>query len=216
MTDINTTGVVLLAAGASNRFGKNNKILIDFKGKPLFHSSLEKFYSILPPENIVLVISEKISSVDLSQFPGIHVTIGGATRAESALNGLKIFKKNILLVGVHDAARPYITEKLIKKCICSAQKNKSAVLAKAMSDTLKLAENNKVIKTLPRETVFAAETPQFFYKNLLVEAYEKSIAQNINVTDEAMAMELAGHDIFLVIHQENNSKVTYSSDCLNF
>ena len=92
------------------------------------------------------------------------------------------------------------------------KKTGSAVLAHPVTDTIKVAdESGLVVDTPPRNTLFGAETPQVFTKEDLINAYENP-PQGLVLTDEAMAMEQAGFKVALVIHEEDNRKITYEKD----
>lgn len=217
---IQDLGIVVVAAGSSSRFGEADKLTLDLAGKPLFIHCLQTFSKIIPKENIIVVTSEdrieELSEIIFSNL-GIYLTViaGGAQRSDSSLNGLSALSAKLQYAAVHDAARPFISHKAIELCYRVLKERGSAVLAHPVTDTIKMTgEGLEVIKTPPRESLFAAETPQMFVRQALIDAYINKPAE-INVTDEAMAMELAGHKVFLATHEEDNRKITYSKDLKN-
>lgn len=217
---IEDLGIVVVAAGSSSRFGETDKLTLDLDGKPLFTHCLETFSRIVPIENIVVVSSEErieeLSKIILSVIGHqIKVIAGGAQRSDSSLNGLKELPNKLRYAAVHDAARPFITKESILTCYEVLKERGSAVLAHPVTDTIKIVGDGlEVIKTPPRDTLYAAETPQMFKRSELIEAYTGKPTE-INVTDEAMAMELAGHKVFLATHEKDNRKITYSKDLKN-
>jgi 2-C-methyl-D-erythritol 4-phosphate cytidylyltransferase len=216
-TSINDLGVVIVAGGSSSRFGQEDKLLIQLNDRPIIVHAIQAFLTLLPREHLVIVTSLG-REIEINQLIQQHLNVdiktvtGGQSRSESSLNGLKALNDKIPYCAVHDAARPFIKPETIKACYESLKLQGSAVLAHPVTDTIKVVDkDNKVLKTPPRASLCAAETPQMFKAHELIRAYE-SFAGNPSVTDEAMAMELAGHQVFLHLHEEDNRKITYSSD----
>ena len=150
---------------------------------------------------------------------------GGATRQETVRNTLGALLKADIPVNdwvlVHDAARPGITSDLIHKLITSVQSsNVGGLLAMPLADTLKQADLDSVIagniphseKTIPREHLWQAQTPQMFGLKTLHDALEEAIRQEADVTDEASAMELSGFKPLLIEGATRNFKVTHPAD----
>ena len=150
---------------------------------------------------------------------------GGPTRQETVRNTLgALLKAGISAndwVLVHDAARPGITSELIKKLIDSVRSsNVGGLLAMPLADTLKQADLDSVIagniphsvKTIPREHLWQAQTPQMFGLKILHDALEEAIRQEADVTDEASAMELSGIKPLLIEGATRNFKVTHPAD----
>jgi 2-C-methyl-D-erythritol 4-phosphate cytidylyltransferase len=122
---------------------------------------------------------------------------------------------------VHDAARPGITPQLINKLIDSVQSsNSGGILAVPLADTLKQADLDSVIagniphseRTIPREHLWQAQTPQMFGLKQLQDALENAMRLEANVTDEASAIELAGARPLLIEGAACNFKVTHPAD----
>jgi 2-C-methyl-D-erythritol 4-phosphate cytidylyltransferase len=217
MSSLTDIGIVIVAAGGSHRFGVKDKLLLPLNDMPLFLNSVKTFLKLLPKENLVIVTAperqEEFSDIIKDKLKiNIVVVAGGAQRSDSALNGLKALPNKLKYAGVHDAARPYITEAAIKSCYVSLIEQGSAVLAHPVTDTIKIADpQGAVIDTPQRHTLFAAETPQMFVKVDLMKAYSNH-SPDLVLTDESMAMEKAGHLVSLVIHEEDNRKITYEKD----
>ena len=149
-------------------------------------------------------------------------TTGGATRADTVLNTLKAMAKSGIdqdaWVLVHDAARPGLTVEAARRLIQAVTEHvyvSGGILAMPMADTLKLIspQNPKCIgKTLPRDGLWLAQTPQMFRLMALTEALDAAIKNKFEVTDEASAMERAGCEPLLVPGEWRNIKVTYPQD----
>ncbi len=150
---------------------------------------------------------------------------GGPTRQETVCNTLAAILKAGVgqddWILVHDAARPGITPQLISKLIDSVRhSNSGGLLAIPLADTLKQADLDSVVagnmphveKTIPREHLWQAQTPQMFNLSKLHAALEDAIRQEADVTDEASAMELAGFKPLLIEGATRNFKVTHSAD----
>ena len=217
MSKIKDIGIVVVAAGNSSRFGEKDKLLLDLQSKPLFTHCIDTFSQIVPVENIVVVVSEERvgelqNVIKTTLGLEIKVTPGGKQRSDSSLNGLEALPPNLEYAAVHDAARPFLNANSFDICYQSLKKHGSAVLAHPVTDTIKVVGKGlKVQNTPPRDTLFAAETPQMFKRQDLINAYT-SKPDNVNITDEAMAMEISGHDVFLAVHEADNRKITYAKD----
>lgn len=211
-------GVIIAAAGAGSRFRYGNKLFKCLDGLPVFCHCLKTFLECLSPEHIRLVVSEENRCVfrDILRkynLPQISCVAGGETRGQSVLNGLKDLPNSVEYAAVHDAARPYTSGELVEKCIASALKYGSGVAAKPVTDTIKITDTNgNVVSTPDRTRLRAAETPQIFIKEVLINAYEKLQKTPLPVTDDASAVELAGGRVHLVLHNGFNGKITFSHD----
>ena len=205
---------VLLCGGSGSRFG-GNKLLVKLNGKEVFLHSLEALSKVVDKENIVVVLAESekdyfLTLLDKHNFSQVKVTFGGKERYHSVLNGLKLCADQAL-VAVHDAARPFITSYLIKATFESAYEHGGAILCKKVSDTIKISDEQG-IRTLKRESLTAAETPQIFNCKELSEAINFVIDNQLSITDDANAMEAVNKPYFMHIHEGNNKKITYTSD----
>jgi 2-C-methyl-D-erythritol 4-phosphate cytidylyltransferase len=160
-----------------------------------------------------------------SKKPIHFLPTGGPTRQETVRNTLAAMLKAEVSsdswVLVHDAARPGITPALIEKLITAVQGSVSGgLLAIPLADTLKRDDLDSVIagnlphveRTIPREHLWQAQTPQMFGLSQLHEALENAIRLESDVTDEASAMELAGFQPLLIEGELRNFKVTHPAD----
>ena len=150
---------------------------------------------------------------------------GGPTRQETVRNTLAAMLNAGIpetdWVLVHDAARPGISPELIQKLIHAVtQAGEGGLLAMPLADTLKMADANSAIagnpnramKTISREHLWQAQTPQMFVLKHLHDAIEEGIRLEADITDEASAMELSGSSPLLVEGATGNFKVTHPAD----
>jgi 2-C-methyl-D-erythritol 4-phosphate cytidylyltransferase len=140
---------------------------------------------------------------------------GGASRAESVLEGLGRVPESIEWVAVHDAARPLVSQELIDRTVAMARERGAAVPALPVTLTVKEAEGPlpaRVIKTVPRERLWAMQTPQVMRRIDLERAYSACPVELGSVTDDIQLLELAGMETWLVQGEERNVKITTGAD----
>ena len=210
--------VIIPCAGSGNRFGglKQFKIL---NGEPLFYFALKPFLDLKKVLEIIIAVPKNkvdfVKNYNKKQIYSnkkIKVVEGGTDRHKSILNCIKILDKKTKLICIHDAARPFITKKLIQKCLKKCKKYDGAILAIKSSDTVKYSDDKLIKKTINREKIWLAQTPQVFHKNKLIKAINRSSETNEKVTDESILMEKMGYSIRLVDGHMNNLKITFNND----
>jgi 2-C-methyl-D-erythritol 4-phosphate cytidylyltransferase len=210
---------LLPAAGVGARMGVSHpKQYLEIHGRPMIWHAIEAFETHAGIEGIYVVISPDDgwwAGYDWSGFAKLTVLRrGGATRAETVLNGLAAMAGDMAAedwVLVHDAARPCLTRGLLDKLMGELGDDPvGGILATPVADTLKRqARDKRIAETVPRAGLWGAQTPQMFRHGMLREALEKAGNQ---VTDEASALELSGHAPRLVESDPGNLKVTYPRD----
>ena len=167
---------------------------------------------------IILVISDEDSAqfhkhiklLELSK--PIKVVTGGNTRQQSVYNGLLEADKSSDLICIHDAVRPFVNESLIKKSLDSINNHDGVIVALPSTDTVKRVVGDQILETIPRETIWRAQTPQIFFKGPLLEALKLAQFEKINGTDEASLLERIGYQIGFVEGSPFNIKITTSQD----
>lgn len=212
------------AAGTGTRLGDAlPKQYLDTNGHPLIYHALAALKQVSRVSRIVVVLSpedrhwqtlmaDSASGADLDGRVGT-LSAGGATRGESVANGLAALGNELNnddWVMVHDAARPCIRTELIEQFIDELESDPvGGLLALPLADTIKLADEGlRVQKTLPREAIWRAQTPQMFRYGILL----KALRQMPQATDEAQAIEALGLQPRLVMGDSANLKVTYAPD----
>ena len=209
--------VIIPAAGSGERFG-GKKQLKRMGNRPLLFHTLKPFIaSELITEIVVVVSKDDVYQVEralksMISVKTVKVVAGGDTRQKSVFNGLKVSDKSSELICVHDAVRPFVTEALIDKVIQACDKHDGVILAQRSTDTIKKVMNDQILETLPRETIWRAQTPQVFAKQALQEALELAEAENILRTDEASLLERIGYQVGFVEGSSMNIKITTEED----
>ncbi|WP_034293216.1 2-C-methyl-D-erythritol 4-phosphate cytidylyltransferase [Herbaspirillum sp. RV1423] len=217
------------AAGVGARLGGDiPKQYMPLAGKPMLQYALDTFAASDAIAHIFLVVSVNDGYVDdfLAAQPQLagKLTVlrnGGATRQDSVLNGLQAIRAQVGdddWVLVHDAARPGLNAELLNKLIAALRDDTvGGLLALPVVDTLKRSSADiaqRVQATVPREALWAAQTPQMFRYALLTGALEQAHAQNRvgDITDDASAIEMLGLQPKLVEGSPRNIKVTLAHD----
>tara|TARA_B000000475_G_C15935511_1_gene422582 strand:+ start:307 stop:969 length:663 start_codon:yes stop_codon:yes gene_type:complete len=206
---------VITAGGSGQRFGE----LKQFKklnGQPLYEYSLKTFIDVSLFGEIILVVPVENQKTIERQVKKkyrslVKVIVGGMNRQDSVKNGVMNSSSKTDLVVIHDAARPFITKKLIKDCILACSNSDGAIIALQPFDTIKYSKSNVVEKTIDREKVWMAQTPQAFIKERILEAYNNKLNELI-MTDESSMMESMGYKIKIVRGSEDNFKITTDDD----
>ncbi|WP_424401891.1 2-C-methyl-D-erythritol 4-phosphate cytidylyltransferase [Pasteurella sp. PK-2025] len=222
---------VVPAAGIGSRMQADKpKQYLQIHGKTILEHTLSVLLSYPLIEKIILAVAPKdpyIASLSFLSHPKIQVVEGGENRADSVLNGLQAIKSAVqnkketspeaqqpcnCWVMVHDAARPCLTHQDLDKLL-QIEDDNGAILAIPATDTIKRTLHNQQIhQTEDRSQLWLAQTPQFFPVHLLAQALENALAQGLQITDEASAMEFAGFRPHLVAGRSDNIKVTRPED----
>lgn len=210
---------IIVAAGTGTRFGGDvPKQFVEILGKPLLMHTLRRFEDCSLIDEIVLVLAADSVEFFLSRSEMFHASkvkkyiVGGATRAESVLNGLNsISGKPDDIVAVHDGARPLVTCEEISATIESARKNGAACLVGRVNDTIKKVSGEKIIETGDRENLRRALTPQCFQLEILQRAFENADISE-SATDECFLVEKLGHEITFIEGSARNIKITTADD----
>ncbi len=116
------------------------------------------------------------------------------------------------LICVHDAVRPFVSENLIEKAANACSEHDGVIVAQSSTDTIKRIMEDQILETIPRETIWRAQTPQVFSKAALQEALELAEAENIQGTDEASLLERIGYQVGFVEGSSLNIKITTEED----
>ena len=208
-------GAMILAAGLSRRMGGIDKTFATLSGKPLILHSLEVFQACSFISRTVLVLAE----ANLDKGRGlidergynkrVSICPGGPHRQDSARCGL-VLLEDCEWVVVHDGARPCLDLDTVNRGICHALKYGNAVAAVPVVDTIKVADDEGyVVRTPPRQELWAAQTPQIFPLAQLKEAYQQGGEE---ATDDATLVERLGGRVKLYPGSCENIKVTTPHD----
>ena len=208
-------GAILLGAGFSTRMRSLDKIVSPLADRPLISHSTETFEQSSFIDSIVLVVaSNNVHKVTgLVEENGwrkvVNVCTGGARRQDSVRAGLEQLSDYDLIV-VHDGARPFVSDEIIAAGVAAATDHGAAVAAIPVSDTIKLVNSTAtVIETLPRDGLWAIQTPQVFNYDLLQKAHREIHG---DVTDDAAMVEAIGGTVKVFKGSNDNIKVTTPED----
>ena len=211
------TWAIIVAAGTGERLGGDRpKAFASLAGRPLLAESLERLdasdwidavvVAAAPDwEEPTILLAEEIVASKVAA-----VVTGGATRAESVRNGLAEVPTEALVVLVHDAARPHVTEEVIERVVTALGDGwDGAVPGLPVADTVKRVEGGAVVETLNREGLVSVQTPQAFVASVLRDALAGEVA---SAGDCASLVEARGGRVRVVEGDRRLLKVTDSVD----
>lgn len=211
--------VILPAAGKSARFAAKNrkKPFMDLKGRAVWLRSAEHFVNrddvvqtlvVIAPDDIEMFKERYAPNL---AFMNIEIVPGGAERHVSVRNALARVRADADFVAVHDAARPLLVKEWIDAVFRAAVETGAAIPAARVTSTLKRGDSNGLIEaTVPRESLWAAQTPQVARRDWLLEAYARQ--GDLQPTDEAQLLENIGKPVALVECSSLNFKITTGED----
>jgi 2-C-methyl-D-erythritol 4-phosphate cytidylyltransferase len=209
---------IIVAGGQGRRFGgRIRKQYLALSGRPLLWWAVNAFDRSPSIGAIVLVVPQEDLRWALKQLARwkvkhpLRIVAGGLTRADSVRHGLAAVPPGFGWIAVHDAVRPLVTPALIETVLTQSRAHQAAIAACPSKDTVKLAGRGDVIvRTLPRQAVWLAQTPQAFKRSLLERAHR--VGKHRAVTDDAQLVELLGVKVKLVVSPPENLKVTVPAD----
>lgn len=212
------TTAIILAGGIGSRMQVGlTKQRIKIGGISILKRSVLAFEKCDVVNNIVVVSREEERDAVLEELSDITklsaVVVGGESREESAFRGFMSAGDDFDYVAIHDAARPFVTTEMIRAVVDEAIKKGSATLASRVNDTVKLIDDDgKVEKTLSRDYIVRASTPQVFKR----ETYKRALNENkwrlSDFTDDNMLVESIGEKVYVVLLDEDNPKITTQRD----
>jgi 2-C-methyl-D-erythritol 4-phosphate cytidylyltransferase len=209
---------VVVAAGRGERFGAPDKVMQLLDGRPLVAHVLDSIEAAPTIREVVVVTaSHTRSTVEALIGAGSwtkprSVVLGGERRQESVANGIAATSAELPVVAIHDAARPLTTPDLFVRCVTAALERRAAIAAIPVADTIKRVRNGLVRETIPREELWAAQTPQAFRRELIAAALADPLASGSTFTDEAGLLEALGQPVTIAIGDLLNLKITVPAD----
>jgi 2-C-methyl-D-erythritol 4-phosphate cytidylyltransferase len=207
---------VIPAAGIGKRVGATiPKQYLPLLDKTIIEHSLIPFLEHPAITRVIVSLAKNdqwFANLPLAEHPKIETVIGGVERVDSVLAALNIINHEDYVL-VHDAARPCIKLSDINKLINEVKKKQQgAILASKVRDTMKRSDANRSInKTVDRENLWHALTPQMFINKQLINAINES-SQPTKITDEASALEMSGLPVTIVEGRSDNLKITRDED----
>lgn len=168
------------------------------------HPSIDEVVVALPPE----LVDSPPPYLTGAASASVRVVAGGARRQDSVANAFAAVAADTDVIVIHDAARPFASADLVSRTVRAAAESGAALAAIPARDTVKLVDHSFVARTLPRDTIYLAQTPQAFRRDVLAAA----VAAGGDATDEAALAERAGHAVRIVDGEITNIKVTTPED----
>jgi 2-C-methyl-D-erythritol 4-phosphate cytidylyltransferase/2-C-methyl-D-erythritol 2,4-cyclodiphosphate synthase len=208
---------LVTAAGTGERFGGElPKQYMPLAGKAMLMHSLETFVNHPKVTHVAAIISQEHVDLYEKATAGLELLpyiIGGKERQESVLRGLEgVENEQADIVLIHDAARPFVTDRVIDDVISAVESGKAVIPAIIVEDTLKKVENGKILHTVSRSDLYRAQTPQAFkYKDIL--AAHRQLKEQV-LTDDAGLFEYLGLEITICKGSQINFKITSFDDYL--
>jgi len=213
---------IIAAAGQGTRMaGKRPKQFLELAGTPILFHTLKAFEQCDVIKEIIVVIPPQDSATFLSLANKFglrklaRVVPGGTTRAQSVLHGLQAVREATAeIVAVHDGVRPFVTPDEISRTVYAAGRQGAAILVTAPVDTIKEVKDGSVVKSLKRDKLRSALTPQCFRYTLLRRAYEEADVTDPDLTDESSLVERLGVTVAIVEGSSRNIKITREEDLI--
>lgn len=212
------TTAVVVAAGTASRMNGTEKILVELHGRPVLAYTLEALQRCELIHEIIVVTREDLM-VDVGKLckafsidKATKVMVGGAERSHSVLAGVREAREDASLIAIHDGARPFVTQEVLYQVLATATRTNAAAPAIAVTDTIKVASEGLVSETLPRDTLFAVQTPQVFEASLIKNALTQAVEEKAVLTDDCSAVERLGMKVTLTTGSTENIKITTPLD----
>jgi len=212
---------IVVAGGKGTRFGGNRpKQFLELNGAPLIVQTLRQFERCTEIESVIVVLPAEemagfqslIEKFDLKKVS--HVVTSGDSRAQSVRNGLATIDQADI-VAVHDGVRPLVTPEEIDRVVRAARASGAAILVAPIGDTVKEMDSSQVKRTLPRQDLRRALTPQCFRFEILKRAYDclaEIESSGTEVTDDSFLVERLDVEIVAVEVSSRNIKITNKED----
>ena len=203
---------VICAAGRGERAGfAKNKLLAPLYGAPALFHTLQAFD--LPEIDEVIVACSQADREEIAALGapfGYKTVEGGKTRTESVYNALKACTGDIALI--HDGARPFVTKEVIDGCIRSVERNRSGICAVPVTDTIAISHGGNIDGVPDRSALFALQTPQGFFTQDILRAYEQAMRDGGTFTDDSAVYRRYIAQPAICEGSRDNIKLTYKSD----
>ncbi len=209
------------AAGKGLRMGGAvPKQFLSLGGEPLVVHSLRVLQASPVIDHIILAVPQADLDYCLNDlavrfgFSKItKVVAGGKERQDSVRHALEHVSEETEIVVIHDAVRPFLTQQMLADAVASARRVGGAIVALPMRDTVKQVDaEHRIERTVDREPLWLAQTPQAFRRDRLLDAHRKAHVEGVHATDDAYLFEWAGHPVVVVEGSGENIKVTRPED----
>jgi 2-C-methyl-D-erythritol 4-phosphate cytidylyltransferase len=216
-----SVSAIIVAGGKGIRMGAvTRKQYMLLAGKPIVCRTLEVFdacpcideiFLVVPPDDLNTCRDKWISSLTLHKR--IHIVAGGNERQDSVYRGIQaVSGQRCEIVVIHDAVRPFVSSRIIEACVGEARISGACIVGMPATETTKLVNSGQIERTLDRNTIWMAQTPQAFNLKLIQEAHENARLEHFMGTDDAMLVERLGQKIRIIPGSRLNMKITTPED----
>lgn len=212
--------VVVAAGGTGSRFGGDiPKQFVELGGYPVIAHTIKRFENCDLISEIVIVTHKDYlvfchDLVNVLGFKKVTTIIeGGNTRQASVFKGIKQVDKEITHILIHDAARPNISDEIIREICHTVKEYRACAVGVKVVDTIKVSDDGEFItSTADRDKLWQIQTPQAFEKNLIIKCHKNAAFEGFEATDDCMLAEKYGIKIKLVFGSYDNIKITDAKD----
>jgi len=207
--------VLIVAAGKGDRMGLGyNKVFYLLKeGSTILDTTLELFLKDERCKQVVIVTNQSdlqkcVKKHEMGRI--VHVA-GGKTRQESVRSGLMAISEDVVLI--HDGARPWCPRVCIDRLLEAMTSEQACILGVKVKDTIKEIRDGYIVRTIDREVLVQAQTPQAFSTKLILDCYRKAEENNLVATDDAQLVEsMSDAKVRVVEGSYANIKITTKED----
>ena len=215
------THAIIVSAGKGVRMNRSTpKQYLLLQGKPVLCHTILAFSKCPEVDEILLVVPEKDIRYCREQLLSglclntpVKVLAGGKRRQDSVFNGILSIDGRDGIVVIHDGVRPLIQPEMISRCIDKAKISGACILGVPLKETLKMVDGDSLIqRTINRESLWAAQTPQAFHYQLIRDAHEAAARAGFETTDDAALLERMGLPVNILQGTGDNLKITTNDD----
>jgi 2-C-methyl-D-erythritol 4-phosphate cytidylyltransferase len=211
--------LIIVAGGTGSRMQNTlPKQFIELNGEPIIIKTINCFFKYNPSIKIIISVHkdfktylEELIRMFNVNTSSIQITFGGDTRFDSVKNGLSLISEDNAIVGVHDAARPFVSLQTIKNCFETAEIKGNAIPCISLNESIREVHAHKNV-AVNRNNYKIIQTPQCFLVSRIKHAFKQPY--NPLFTDDATVLESVGETIFLVEGNVENIKITTPYDLL--
>ncbi len=214
---------VIVAAGEGKRMGgKIPKPFLPLGGRPLILHTLSRFVASQVGKVVLVAARSEISRCqelirsdpNLSGLEFVFQS-GGPRRQDSVSQGLGRLDTDCEVVVIHDGVRPFVSPRLIDRCVEEAFQKGAVVVGVPVRDTIKVVSADRRVRETPsRDSLWEIQTPQAFRTEIIREAFRHAARDGTEATDDAMLVERLGKSVVLLEGQRMNIKITVPEDLL--
>ena len=214
---------VVVAAGQGTRMGSVvPKPFLSLGGRPLILHTLSCFAASQVHRVVLVTAAKDLARCEelIRSDPRLRnlecvLQPGGLTRQDSVRHGLKRLDSDCEVVVIHDGVRPFVSSRLIDRCVDLAFQEGAVAVGTPVRETVKVVTaDRRVRETPPRDSLWKVQTPQVFRTEIIRKAYDQAEQEGAKATDDAMLVERLGISVILLEGERTNIKITVPEDLL--